>query len=728
MNAYFIRHPDAVFGREQLYYFRRTYNLSEPGEARVKIFADARYKLWVNGKFVSCGPCKGNRHLRYYDEVELTPYLKSGQNELFVTLLGLRSSDYMDDKEINIASVLRTGDAYLYLEGTVTDGSQTLPLVTDESWTCAEERHVRFTPQFFVGLNEHVSAGYGRDLTWKAAVPSPITPKSVGEDIPWGEILSSYAAPRPIPLMTYTPRELRFHDGYYDAGELTTGYIRLRARGHGKLTLRYGECFVEGNNESFRKGDRTDTRLYLAGHDDSFEVDGELDFESFWFRTFRFIKVCSEGEVEVLLLDYAETGYPLTVSSEYDFGSARDNALWDISVRTLRRCMHETYVDCPYYEQLQYCMDTYSQTLFTYMVTDDTRLAKRAIDDFAMTWRPGYLTEARAPSCKRQYIPGFSLFFIYMVNMYEARTEDTAGIRAYMPVIDGILSFFDTRRNAAGLIGASDMWDFVDWAEPWRADEGAPITRPGEGITVYTLMYAHALRCAARLQRAMGRGAVAEEYLIRADEVLEAVRDHCYDRTRALWADSERLEQFSQHAQIWAVLTGLTTGDEAKSLLRRSTELPAQGGYAYAYLWFRALEKADCYELSEGMFEQLYSLLDKHCTTIPETPYPHTRSECHAWGAVALYEFTTMILGVKLTDDSPRILRVRPRPNGQTHARGCAMTKWGRVDVAWQIEGDIFRMDLTTPPAVATEVIVPHGFTVYHVTLNGKEIPPTAVM
>jgi len=39
----------------------------------------------------------------------------------------------------------------------------------------------------------------------------------------------------------------------------------------------------------------------------------------------------------------------------------------------------ETYMDCPYYEQLQFIMDTRLQMLFTYAVSRDARLAKKAL-------------------------------------------------------------------------------------------------------------------------------------------------------------------------------------------------------------------------------------------------------------------------------------------------------------------------------------------------------------
>jgi hypothetical protein len=125
--------------------------------------------------------------------------------------------------------------------------------------------------------------------------------------------------------------------------------------------------------------------------------------------------------------------------------------------------------------------------------------------------------------------------------------------------------------------------------------------------------------------------------------------------------------------------------------------------------------------------EQLYGLLDKGATTIPETPYSDSRSECHAWGAVALYEFTTMILGVKLQDQDTRKIVICPHIDGRKHAFGTAYTRFGAVEVRWQAGEHVFELELKTPDTAPVEVTVPIGFDEYIIKQNGKLIPPFAV-
>ena len=39
------------------YYFKRDFELEAIKDAKIEISAQARYKLFINGSFVCCGPC-----------------------------------------------------------------------------------------------------------------------------------------------------------------------------------------------------------------------------------------------------------------------------------------------------------------------------------------------------------------------------------------------------------------------------------------------------------------------------------------------------------------------------------------------------------------------------------------------------------------------------------------------------------------------------------------------
>lgn len=57
---------------------------SIPDTAQLKIFADTKYKLYMNGRFVNAGPAHFRKPVVYVDEYDVSPFLKEGRNEIFV--------------------------------------------------------------------------------------------------------------------------------------------------------------------------------------------------------------------------------------------------------------------------------------------------------------------------------------------------------------------------------------------------------------------------------------------------------------------------------------------------------------------------------------------------------------------------------------------------------------------------------------------------------------------
>lgn len=707
--AKIITANEVLYNENALYYFKKEIKVNSICKSVVNIYAEARYKLYINGILVAVGPCKQTSETVYYDEVDITEFIKKGMNMIEVRVLQLAHVAYQKGNLL-LGSVMRNGDMALSMWGNMGDAK----LSTDEEWDVAKEKGIRFfckmQPELelyiVAALSEEISTCYQRDLEWhKTKVLNEIYSYSERQGTcSWIQVP---AQKRPIPMMYFRNRKFKeLRNGIYDAGELSCGYIRFRCHGKGNIILTYAECMAFIEDGAVRKRKRDDENGVIVGNQDIIHVEGDSYFEPFWMRTFRYVRVAIEGDIQIDAFDYLETGYPIEVSDKYDFGNDNDNKLFNISVNTLKRCMHETYVDCPYYEEMQYTMDTYLQILFTYQLTMDSALAEKAIDDFAKSYRVGWLTQGCFPGTKSKslYIPGFSLFFIMMLYEHAKRFGNKKFIRKYIVVADGILDWFINRLEH-GMVPRSNLWDFVDWSEGYDFGQ-IPEKEP---IAVYSLMLAYALAKTSDMHEMLGERISSYDCL--SAQIKEDVREKCFDKEKGLYSDSPSKTHFAQHPQIWAVLCGMETGESAKALLIKSMDLTCKVTSAYMFLWFRALEKAGIYEKSEKALDSLRSLIPLGCTTTPEWVGEDVRSECHAWSAVAIYEFTAKVLGVTYHD---RTIFIEPYIASRTYSRGEVATPVGMVYCEWEVLEDSFVIKVEIPEHEYAVLRMPDGST-HHV-------------
>lgn len=437
---------------------------------------------------------------------------------------------------------------------------------------------------------------------------------------------------------------------FLDAGAVVNGYPQycfLGGKG-AQVRITYFEKF--GGPGSDLK--RDDVRGEVVGLTDELTLDGEaLRYEPFWVRCFRFVRITVEaGQETVTVYEplYRQTGYPLQTQAAVRSSAPWVEPLWEICLRTLGNCMMETYMDCPYYEQLQFGMDTRLEALFTYVVSTDAALARKALVDFHYGMQPEGLTTGKYPSVYLQILSTFSLHYIYMLREYLQQKDDTVLLRLCQSDVDTILSACDAHIGPDGLVGNLGFWNFVDWNEAWNSTNGAPAALREGSSTIINLMYAYALADGAWVMKMAGRPLLAAEYRQRREAILSRVQSLCWDEDVGLYREGPAFHQYSRHAQAWAVLNGLKEGDAATRLLRTAIakEDCLKCSFSTSYEWFRALERAGLFDALRSELDAWIELLALDCTTCPETPR-NARSDCHAWSALPLYEFIRTLAGIR---------------------------------------------------------------------------------
>ena len=177
---YLIGCPSAGFSENKVIYFRKQFTANKGSSLKLKAFADAQYKLYINGSFADAGPAKGNDKELYYNELDLSKYLIDGINEIEFRVLNLRS--YGEKPQyLFVTSLRRSGTAVLEVIGTLNNE----PFVTDETWDCAVEDGIEFfapTYAYHTGMQEHIDGKKYKKVKWEKAVMLTKAPK-----LDWGE-------------------------------------------------------------------------------------------------------------------------------------------------------------------------------------------------------------------------------------------------------------------------------------------------------------------------------------------------------------------------------------------------------------------------------------------------------------------------------------------------------------------------------------------------------------
>lgn len=712
-------------------YYRCEIELKEAAELTIDISANSRYRLWINEIPVLSGPCKGDLYRHYYETMDVSKYLKTGRNIFAVQVLysNAYTAIRQTDERAGIFGVLTPGGGHrLAVEGEICncqsgkvmesittgladwrvwlDGSFYLKsyAVTENLGAVCEEPDFKNIPADWkcasycckswamaCALEEVVCRGFWEKVgitprfsMKERAIPLLYEKEGIFEK----EIETSRDEPThilergAIQLAADEKRRILL-----DAGTIINAYPRfVFSRGKdAAVHITYFEKF-ENKEKEIRRDDAENGRF--SGITDSLILSGrKIVYEPFWYRTFRFVAIEIETGQEGVVMEapaFRKTGYPLKIGSQVRSSQNWVNDVWSMCVRTLENCMMETYMDCPYYEQMQFSMDTRLQALFTYLVSADVRLAKKALEDYHCSMTPDGLIHGKYPSAYTQIISTFSLHYIYMLKEYYWQTADLRTVRKYFPDMDKILDYYDSKMKENGLVGRLGYWEFVDWQPAWEQSGGMPEALQYGPSTIINFMYCYALKCAAELNETAGRTGMAMEYRQRRDEILQVIQEKCWDSDRGMYREGPEFAQYTCHAQAWAVLNELPDVETSKKiLLTAANEADVlKCTFSTSYEWFRACEAAGVYECTKRDMEQWIRLLSLGCTCCPETP-GDTRSDCHAWSALPMYEMICCMAGIRAERAGWERIRICPHLEDLPDLEGMAMTPKGEVEFSY---------------------------------------------
>ncbi len=733
--AQWIKHP-ATNEQYGVYHFRKSFELSDvPAKFIIHISADNRYWLFVNGKRICTGPAKGDMAHWRFESLDIAPYLQKGKNVLAVTVYN--QGDYRAAWQV-------TGGT-----GLVVQGNSAIESVvnTNESWKVME--NTTYSPLFeihkFVGARESFLAarypfGWEKPEADEKFFMSAVFSE---EAIPSGAQGSSSRrlVQRNIPLPEETPQRfgavrkmenLPFSDDFIkgkehleiqpwgettillDQQHLTTAYPELRFSGGkgAKITITYSEALFSEHNDN--KGNRNEVEgKKIEGIYDVIYPNGDSNivFRPLFYRTFRYVELKIQNYIDPLVIhDFSSnfTGYPFKENAFFKSDDVSLAKIWETGWRTARLCAFDTYMDCPYYEQLQYVGDTRIQALISLYVSGDDRLMRNAISQFDDSRIPEGITQSRYPNIFKQIIPPFSLFWTVMVHDYWMYRQDNAFVSQYLKGMLDVLEWHKSKIDSkTGMLGALPYWNFVDWPNEWPwvgydEDSGLPKGSRNGNSAIHTLQFAYAIDKVIEIFDAFGMKKEASEYKKVSASLKQSTFRMCWDNNKMMMADMPDKKEFSQHANVLAVLTDALQKVDAKNLMLRTvadTNI-IQCTVYYRFYLNQAMKKARLGEKYIEMLTPWRDMISMGLTTFAERPEP-TRSDCHAWSASPNYDLLATVLGVEPGSPGFKSVTIKPHLGGLKFAEGQVPCPQGNIQVKMKLTGGKLVAEVDLPGTLA---------------------------
>ncbi|MBC2603208.1 alpha-L-rhamnosidase-related protein [Puniceicoccus vermicola] len=730
--------------------FKKEFDLTSSEEIRVHVSSDERYELYLDGELVGRGPERGSPECWYFEtydldleagshllvarvwalgpnraptaQMSMAPgFLLAPESEEHQGLLGTGLTPWQvllftglnypegphnygiaDGIEFDGASYpwgFETGDGSGWIEakpGLVAKSGATPKLSSQAQPLVPAILPAMLNEPRRLGRSRYASATVLQEKYLKAA-SDPETAKQ------WDRLLGGDAT---ITLPAHSQLRILIDlDDYYCAyPELTT------SRGQGsRISVSWAESLyhtVERTPEwPDRKGNRDEVEgKFFVGYADYFRPDGgsKRKFRPLWWRAGRYLEILISTAEEALIVDdliFYETRYPLEMESRVQFEDPRLEEALPVMVRALQTCSHETYMDCPYYEQLMYTGDTRLEILTHYALQRDYRLPAKAVRLFQLSLSSNGLTKSRYPSQSGQFIPPFSLWWVTMVHDLALWRGEETLVRQALPVCRLVLDQFTSHLTADGVPAPLEGWNFMDWVPGWQygcCPDGDMSVNSVQGWQLVLV-----LALTAQLEEWMGEPELASRATKTAGKLATSLKEKFWSETRGLFADNPSHTSWSEHAQCLAILSGQLTLDEEAALMDAmlAADDLAQTTIYFAHYYFEACQRTGRMDAFMERMQLWFGLVDKGFKTTFEKP-GDTRSDCHAWGAHPLYHYYATILGVRPASPGFETVRISPQLGKMESASGSLVHPRGHIDVDYRKSGRSLKATITLPEGI----------------------------
>lgn len=673
--------------------FKKEVNVSEvPDEMVARIAADSKYWLWINDSLavfeggLKRGPSLGDT---YYDEIDIAPYLRKGENCLSVLVwhFGRNGFSHAD-----------SGVAGLLFEAKAPG----FEILSDKTWdaTVYKAYGTAGEPEANYRLPEsNLSFDARKDITNWCSPSAPRLGRAMELPVIVGEPPFGKLVKRPIPMWKCTglmdyPEVRRSGDTLvcslpYNAQ--ITPYLKVKAPAGRTIKMQTDHYKVALAKTQCLWGE------YITR-------DGVQEYESLgWLNGDKMMYIVP-SDVEVIDVKYRETGYDTEITGTFECDDPFLNEYWRKAVRTLYVCMRDTYMDCPDRERAQWWGDEVNELgmAFYSLSPSSWKLAEKGIYEL-MNWQridgvlsspvPAMNYSAELPS---QMLAALGWYGFYTQYFYSDNN-------AFVPVV------YDRMKKYLHKVWKLD-------------DDGLPIYRTGDWdwpdadspVDKYALMpclYYLALKSELEFARMLGRA----EDVAMIESVMARLKDS-YNRlywTGNGYRSPSYKDRTDDRPQAMAVLSGIASEEKYQviSEILKTTDMAST--YMEKYMVEALFVTGQSSAALDRMKRRMATIMDDRSSTLYEH-WNWTNSSNHAWSGANIILLCQKVCGVAPLTPGFKTFSVRPQMGWLKRASTSFETKYGTIRVSLarkSSKSKTAELTIDVPEGTEAQVVLPNSKT-----------------
>lgn len=425
----------------------------------------------------------------------------------------------------------------------------------------------------------------------------------------------------------------------YDFGRETVGYIVLEVEclEDSDVMVAYGEHLADGC-----------VRQKIGSRDFSMRFrcsKGQHTFEQLFLRVAgRYVEIFKPEGVEIKSVAILPVMYPMEETERFLTGL--EGEIYDVSVRTLKLCMHEHYEDCPWREQALYVLDGRNQMLSGYYAFKDTSFARANIVFISKGIREDGMLELVYPAVNTPVIPFFTVMYPVVVWEYIQHTKDITILAEVMPVVKEITETFK------GMIGEEYLiynkpdryWNFYEWSQGSSGSKADDADGKKCDLIINCAFVYSTIRYLELCE------IYGEAFEIDLDEMRKAIKVMFYDKEKGMFfLSNKNRDLYSQCGNAFAKLIGLDGVNLERAVRGECGVIPATLSmctFVYDAL-LDGSEKNKKFVLNSIKHNYGY-MLESGATSFWETirgeaDFNNAGSLCHGWSAIPVYYYAKLL-------------------------------------------------------------------------------------